>query len=177
MEERTEEAFAFQELLTVVGKKLQVGEAAPNFSLDYVDLIDMTIHRTQLTESACTIRVLSIVNSLDLPTCRLQTLRWEAIHTSFPPGVSLYTISMDLPHAQVHWQINEGVLHQMLSAHRSEQFALTYGLLLKEWRLLQRAVFVIDCNDHIAYAEYVTDQQREPDYEQARQAILSIITP
>src|SRR5579859_1015131 len=176
MEERTGEAFAFQEFLTVVGKKLQVGNLAPNFSLDYVDLIVMTIHRAQLAESACTVRVLSIINSLDMPTCRLQTLRWEALHNSLPPDVSLYTISMDLPHAQVHWQTTEGILHQMLSAHRSEQFALSYGLLLKEWRLLQRAVFVIDHNDHIIYVEYVADQQREPDYEEACKAVLSIMT-
>jgi thioredoxin-dependent peroxiredoxin len=38
-------------------------------------------------------------------------------------------------------------------------------VLLKEWRLLQRAVFVIDNNDRIVYAEYVTDQMTEPDYD------------
>ena len=40
-------------------------------------------------------------------------------------------------------------------------------MLLKEWRLLQRAVFVVDRHDRIAYAEYVADQMREPDYDAA----------
>jgi len=42
---------------------------------------------------------------------------------------------------------------------------------LKEWRLLQRAVFVIDRHDRIVYAEYIADQLREPDYAAALQAL------
>jgi thiol peroxidase len=61
-------------------------------------------------------------------------------------------------------------MHQVLSAHRSEQFGRDYGVLLKEWRLLQRAVFVIDRDDHILYAEYVADQLGEPDYAAAIEA-------
>ncbi len=45
----------------------------------------------------------------------------------------------------------ETVAHQSLSSHRSEQFGREYGVLLKEWRLLQRAVFVIDKNDRIVH--------------------------
>ena len=72
---------------------------------------------------------------------------------------------------QARWQESAGVLHQVLSAHRSEQFGQEYGVWLKEWSLLQRAVFVIDRNDHIVYAEYVADQLREPDYAAAMQAV------
>jgi thiol peroxidase len=172
MEERVGEAFSFSEPLTVLGRKLQPGEQAPDFSLDYVDLIDMTIHHTRLADTAGVVRVLSIVNSLDMPICRLQTRHWEKAYASFPSDVCLYTISMDLPHAQAHWQVVEAVIHQTLSAHRSELFGLQYGLLLKEWRLLQRAVFVIARDDRIAHVEYVADQQREPDYEAALSAIM-----
>ena len=54
--------------------------------------------------------------------------------------------------------------------HRSEQFGQDYGVLIKEWRLLQRAVVVIDRNDRIVHAEYVADQMREPNYAEAVQA-------
>jgi hypothetical protein len=37
--------------------------------------------------------------------------------------------------------------------------------------LLQSAVFVLDCNAHIVYAEYIADQLREPDYAAAMQAV------
>ena len=53
----------------------------------------------------------------------------------------------------------------------SEQFGQDYGVWLKEWRQLARAVFVIDRDDHIVYAEYVADQLREPDYGAAMQAV------
>lgn len=52
-------------------------------------------------------------------------------------------------------------------AHRSEQFGQDYGVLLKEGRLLQRAVVVIDRTDRVVYAEYVADQMDEPDYARA----------
>ena len=61
--------------------------------------------------------------------------------------------------------------HKSLSAHKSEQFGQDYGVLLKEWRLLQRAVFVIDRDDTVVYAEYVPDQMREPDYDKAVEAV------
>jgi thiol peroxidase len=176
MEERVGEAFACDEHFTVVGRKLQPGEPAPNFSLDYIDLIDMTIHCAQLLDSGGMVRIFSMVNSLNMPTCRLQTRRWEELCRSFPSDVCLYTISMDLPHAQIQWQASEEIIHQFLSAYRSERFGQDYGVLLKELRLLQRAVFVIDRADTIVYAEYVADQQGEPQYEAALETVFRIAT-
>ncbi|MEP7198262.1 MAG: redoxin family protein, partial [Chloroflexota bacterium] len=103
-------------------------------------------------------------NSLDTPVCHKETHRWEALRAELPPDVVVYTISMDLPYAQARWQTDEGVNHTALSAHRSTQFGTDYGVLIKEWRLLQRAVFVIDRADRVVYAEYVADQMAEPDY-------------
>ncbi len=62
-------------------------------------------------------------------------------------------------------------MHQALSAQRSEQFGQDYGTWLKQWRLLQRSVFVLNRNDRIVYSEYVADQLREPDYPAALQAV------
>jgi thioredoxin-dependent peroxiredoxin len=72
---------------------------------------------------------------------------------------------------QADWQGSAGVLHQALSGHRSEGFGYDYGVWLKEWRLFQRAVFVIDRKDDIVYVEYVTDQLCEPDYIAAIQVV------
>jgi thiol peroxidase len=171
MEERTSEAFAFDEQLTVVGRKLQPGEAAPDFLLDYPDLIEMTIQSARLADSTGMVRLLNVVNSLERPVCQQVTRRWDELSAGLPDGVCLSTVSMDLPLAQARWQAAEGIMHQVLSAHRSEQFALDYGVLLKEWRLLQRAVFVIDRDVHIVYAEYVADQLGEPEYLTAMQAV------
>ena len=81
--------------------------------------------------------------------------------------------TMDLPFAQARWRAAEHVGHDALSAHRDERFGVDYGVLLKEWRLLQRAVFVIDGDDRVVHAEYVADQMREPDYDAAVAAARS----
>jgi thiol peroxidase len=171
MEERTGEAFARDSHLTVIGSKLQPGEAAPDFLLDYLDLLEMTIQSARLADSAGMVRLLSVVNSLERPVCQQVTRRWEEHGARLPAGVCLYTVSMDLPRAQARWQAGAGVMHQLLSAHQSDQFGRDYGVLLKEWHLLQRAVFVIDRDDQIVYAEYVADQLGEPDYLTALQAV------
>jgi len=176
MEERSGEAFEGDEPFTVIGRKLQPGEAAPDFSLDYLDLAEMTIRSACLADSAGMVRLLSAVNSLDMPVCSWQTKRWEELSKMLPAGICLYTISMDHPHTQARWQAAEQVMHQALSASRSEQFGQDYGLLLKERRLLQRATVVINRHDRIVYMEYVDNQLREPDYATAIAALRQAVT-
>ena len=88
-------------------------------------------------------------------------------------GVDIYTVSMDLPFAQLRWRTTESVSHGALSSHRSEAFGKAYGVLLKEWRLLERAVFVIDGTGRLTHVEYVPDQLAEPDYDAALEAARS----
>jgi thiol peroxidase len=165
MEERTGEAFELGEQLTVVGGKLQSGAIAPAFTLDSFDPAAGALRQIQLSDSAGKVRLLNIVNSLDTPVCHVETQRWEKIRADLPVDVVVYTVSMDLPFAQARWQTSENVSHTMLSSHRDETFGREYGVLIKEWRLLQRAVIVIDKNDKIVHAEYVPDQMAEPDYD------------
>jgi thiol peroxidase len=163
--ERTGEAFEFDEKLTVIGKKLAAGDSAPDFALDHWD--GSAMQSVSLADSAGSVRLLNVVNSLDTPVCEVETRRWEQLRTGLPAGVRMYTISMDLPWAMARWNAAEKVEHQGLSSHRDDTFGRDYGVLIKEWRLLQRAVFVIDPEDRIAYAEYVDDQMLEPDYDAA----------
>jgi thioredoxin-dependent peroxiredoxin len=171
MEERRGEAFAGPEQLTVMGRQLHVGDPAPDFRLDYLDLADLAIRTVGLADSAGMVRLLSAVNSLERPVCQRVTRQWEALCAALPPDACIYTVSLDSPQMQASFQDSAGVLHQALSAQRSEQFGQDYGVWLKEWHLLQRAVFVLDRHDHIVYAEYVADQFSEPDYLTALHAL------
>src|SRR5947209_16943291 len=171
MEERIGEVFAGDEQLTVIGRHLHAGDAAPDFRLDYLDLADLVIRTISLADSTGQVRLLSVVNSLERPVCQRVTRQWEALYVTLPSNACIYTVSMDSPQMQAHWQDTVGVLHQLLSAQRSEQFGQDYGVWLKEWRLLQRAVFVLDCYDRIVYVQYVADQLREPDYAMALQVV------
>jgi thioredoxin-dependent peroxiredoxin len=171
MEECIGDAFAGAELLTVMGRQLHVGEPAPNFWLDYLDLADLVVRTVSLADSTGMVCLLNVVNSLERPLCKLVTRRWEVLCADLPPNACIYTVSMDSPQMQAHWQDAAGVLHQVLSAQRSEQFGHDYGVWLKEWQQLALAVFVIDRHDRVVCAEYVADQLREPDYAAALQAV------
>lgn len=167
MEERRGEAYELGESLTVVGRKLRPGDLAPDFILDHFAPAESAIRQVRLSDSTGQVRLLNVVNSLDTPVCHVETRRWESLRAALPPDVQVYTVSMDLPFAQARWQTAEGVAHPALSAHKNEAFGQDYGVLLKEWRLLQRAVFVVDGVGKIVHAEYVPDQMAEPDYDAA----------
>jgi thiol peroxidase len=173
--ERTGEAFEGDIRLTVVGDRLKPGDTAPDFSLDALAPGEALPREVTLAAGTGRVRLLHVVNSLDTPVCHVGAHRFETMRTSDRlPGVDVYTISMDLPFAQARWRAAEAVDHEALSAHRSEAFGRDYGVLLREWRLLQRAVFVIDAENRIAHAEYVADQMAEPDYDAAAAVARSL---
>lgn len=177
MEERVGEAFAGDEQLTVIGTSLQPGEAAPDFCLEYLDLADATIRTVGLADSAGMVQLLNVVNTLANVVCQQVTRHWETLCADLPPGACLYTVSMDLPQTQAQWQDATGVIHQALSAAHSKQFGQDYGVWLKEWCLLQMAVFVIDRHGYIVYTEYIADQRHEPDYGAALKAVHQAALP
>jgi thioredoxin-dependent peroxiredoxin len=171
MEERMEEAVAGPEQLTGIGRQLQAGDPAPDFRLDYLDLADLAVRTIGLADSTGLVRLLNVVNSLASPLCQQVIKQWETLRVVLPPDACIYTVSVDTPQMQARWQETEGVLHQVLSAHRSDRFGRDYGVWLRQVRQLAPAVFVLDRYDRIAYAEYVTGKRREPDYAAALQAV------
>lgn len=174
---RSGEAFEGDIRLTVAGEKLRVGDTAPDFTLDALSSGDPAPREIRLADGGGRVRLLHVVNSLDTPVCHIGTHRFEQMRAAGTlPNVDVYTISMDLPFAQLRWRTGESVLHETLSGHRSEKFGLDYGVLLREWRLLQRAIFVVDADATIRYAEYVADQMAEPDYEAAADAARACVS-
>jgi thiol peroxidase len=165
--ERSGEAFELGEQLTVVGRKLTPGDTAPDATLETFDSAADAVRSVRLTDWANQVRLLNVVNSLDTPVCDVETRRWEALRSNLPSDVVVLTVSMDLPFAQARWCGAAQVGHVALSAHKDEAFGRAYGVLLKEWRLLQRAVFVLDRQGCLVHAEYVADQMAEPDYDSA----------
>ena len=71
-------------------------------------------------------------------------------------GVDVYTISVDLPFGQKRWCSAFGVDKvKMLSDHRDTSFGANYGVLIKDARLLARALFVIGKDNTIQHVEFV----------------------
>lgn len=148
--------------LTLVGPELKAGDKAPGF-----DVVDKTLQPVKLADTSGSVRIFSVVPSLDTPVCDMQTKRFDDESRKLG-NIKIYTVSMDLPFAQARWSNNFGVDDViMLSDHRDGSFGMAYGTLIKEWRILSRAIFVLDENDVIRHAEYVKEVADHPDYETA----------
>src|SRR5205085_5557569 len=128
-----------------------------------------------LARTGAGVRIFSVVPSLDTPVCDAQTKKFnEEVPTM--AGVDVYTVSVDLPFAQKRWCSAFGVDKvKMLSDHRDGSFGTAYGVMIKDARLLARALFVIDKDNKIQHAEYVGEVANHPDYEAAVRVAKSLI--
>lgn len=176
MDERSGDATLFGEPLTVIGPLLAVSDAAPDFTLIDFDPTAFRMTPFTLADLQGKTAVLSVVVSLDTPVCHAATQRWDQEFEQLR-GVELLTISKDLPFAQARWKEAAGVHHRTLSAYQDDQFATAYGVLLKEPRLLQRSVFVIAPDGHLAHVDYVKEQSNEPNYRAALDAARQVAGP
>jgi thiol peroxidase len=153
--------------LTLIGNEVKVGEKAPDFTV-----LDNDLSPVQFSSYRGKICVLSSVPSLDTPVCDLETRRFNEEANRLGPDILILTISMDLPFAQKRWCAAAGVNKvQTLSDHRDASFGTSYGVLIKELRLLARAVFLVDRQGTIQYIQFVKELSKEPDYE----ALLSAL--
>ena len=154
--------------LTVMGDVLSVGDTAPEFTVTANDMSQVS-----LSDSSGKVRLISVVPSLDTGICDAQTRRFSEETMSLPIDVEVYTISAEHPFNQKRWCGAVGIDRmQVLSDHMDMNFGESYGLAIKEWRLLQRAIFVVGKDDKITYTEYVPEIASHPDYDAALSAVL-----
>jgi thiol peroxidase len=165
-EERPGDATLRGNPVTVLGPRLEPGRKAPEFTLVAFDPKEFAMSPFGSADLRGKTALLNVVVSLDTPVCQTETKRWEREAAALT-GVEVLTISKDLPFAQARWKSAEGVGHRTLSAYQDDNFALAYGVLLKEPRLLQRSVFVIGPDGQLRHVEYVKEQTQEPDYDAA----------
>jgi len=151
--------------VTLVGNEVKVGDAAPDFKVLANDLSEVT-----LADTKGSVRLISVVPSIDTGVCDAQTRRFNEEAAKLE-NVKVLTISADLPFAQKRWCGANGIENvQTLSDHRDVSFGQAYGVLIKELRLLARAIFVIDSEDKVTYVEYVPEVTNHPNYEAAIEA-------
>jgi thioredoxin-dependent peroxiredoxin len=156
--------------VTLLGNELKVGDAAPDFTAVGNDLKPV-----RLSQFKGKVVVLSAVPSLDTPTCNLETRRFNAEAAKLGPDVVILIVSMDLPFAQKRWCGAAGVDRVItVSDHRDASFGTAYGVLIKDMRLLARAVFVVDRQGTIRYIQFVKDVGTEPDYASVLDAVKGL---
>ena len=150
------------------GNLPSVGSDAPDFNLANKDLADVS-----LTDFAGQKKVLSILPSVDTPTCATSTRKFNE-HASSLDNVSVLVISADLPFAQARFCGAEGLENvHTLSTFRSD-FANDYGINITDGPLAGvtgRAVVVIDENNTVVHSQLVGEIADEPDYQAALDAL------
>ncbi len=129
---------------------LQVGRSAPDFNLIANDLSSKS-----LADYAGKVKVISVIPSIDTGVCSAQTRRFNSEAASLDATVVL-TVSADMPFALGRFCGSEGIENtETLSTQRDMKFADDYGVHDTDWRICQRAVFVLDRDNVLQYAEYV----------------------
>ncbi|MCK5012536.1 MAG: thiol peroxidase [Candidatus Omnitrophica bacterium] len=152
--------------LTLVGNDVQIGQSAPDATLIANDLSEF-----QLSSLKGKKVILSAVPSLDTPVCDLQTKRFNSEAVNSGDNVAVITLSMDLPFAQARWCGATGSDQiKTYSDYKSASFGKAYGVLIKELRLLSRAIFVVDQDGILQYKQFVSEITNEPDYDEVLEA-------
>ena len=153
--------------LTLVGQEVHVGDLAPDFEVIANDLSPF-----KLSSLKGKVAIICSVPSLDTPTCDIETRWFNEEAAKLGPDVVVLTISMDLSFAQKRWCGAAGVERvTTYSDHRDAAFGQAYGVLIKELRLLARAVFVVDKGGNLRYVQVVKEQANEPDYDEVLKAV------
>ena len=155
----------------LIGEAIKEGGKAPSFKVVNTELKDISSD-----EFNGKVRLIASVPSLDTPICDLQIKRFNDEATKLSKELVIIFISMDLPFAQKRFcQANKIKQVRTFSDYRDADFGQKYGVLIKELRLLARAIFVIDREDVVRYVEYVPELTAHPDYDKALTALKKIV--
>ncbi|MGB9742116.1 MAG: thiol peroxidase [candidate division WOR-3 bacterium] len=156
--------------VTLVGPELKVGERAPDFTLTGNEL-----QPVRLEDFRNRILIILTLPSLDTPVCDLETRRFNSEAEKLGAEVAVLAVSMDLPFAQKRWCGAAGVKNVLTASdHRDGTFGTAYGVLIKEFRLLARTVFVVDRGGIIRYIQLVPEAGKEPDYGSVLAAVQNL---
>lgn len=153
--------------LTLIGNEVKVGQPVPDCEVTGTDL-----EQVKLSSFRGKTILISSVPSLDTSVCDIMTRRFNEEAVSLGDDVVVLVISMDLPFGQNRWCVATDVKNiYTLSDHRSATFGEAFGVLIKDMRLLARAVFVVDKAGIIRHVEIVEELTHEPDYDAVLKAV------
>ena len=152
---------------TLIGPELKPGDKAPAFTLTRPR--DEQVNSDRFSGKPL---VISVIPSIETGVCSQQTRRFNEEAAKLGDAVNILAVSADLPFTQARWCGAEGIEQViMASDYKDMNFGTAYGTHVKEVRLESRAVFVVDKDGVIRYAEYVPIGGQEPNYDAALAAL------
>lgn len=143
----------------VSGNEVKVGDTAPDFTVINNSMSPVSLKDTK------GVRIFLTAPSIDTPVCDLEVRTFNE-RASEVPGVTVYTVSMDLPFAQSRWCAAHGVESVItVSDFKDRLFGKNFGTYIDDLGLLARAAFVVDSNNKVTYVEYVPEVTNQPDFD------------
>lgn len=157
--------------ISLAGRKVQEGDEAPQFKAS-----DSGLKELKLSDFRDAIKVMTSFLSLDTPTCDMQVKEFNKLAHHLSNEVVTIGVSLDLPFAQKRFcEENKIDKIVILSDYKTNSFGINYGLLIKEMRLLARAVIIADKNNVLRYIQIVNEATNAPDYEAALAALKEVV--
>ena len=159
---------------SIKGDIPEVGEKGLDFTFVKSDLSEASLYDDYDDK----VKVLIAVPSLDTGICQMETRRFNQ-EISQRAGVEAIVISKDLPFAMNRFCEAEGIANvTSASDYRYADFVNEYNTEILSGPmkgLSARAVFVLDKDNTIKYAELVPEIAQEPEYEAALSVVDSLI--
>jgi thiol peroxidase len=153
--------------VVILGSDLNIGDQAPEFEAVANDWEPVRV----LAQSRGKVRIIAAVPSLETAVCDRETRTFNQAASDLDENIMIITVSTDLPFTQARWCGAAGIERVLVvSDHLSTDFGLKYGCLIKERRILRRAVFVVNQDDTVVYVDYMKALGDEPDYQAVLQA-------
>lgn len=169
--ERTNVLTVKGKAVTLIGEEVKIGQKAPG-----ARVLDKDLNEVGLPGFAGKIKLIASVPSLDTPVCDTEIKRFNDEAAAVSKDVVIIFVSMDLPFAQKRFCQEYDIKKvKTFSDHRDADFGKNYGTLIKELRLLARAIFIVDAEDTVRYIEYVKELSSPPDYEKALAALRDLV--
>ena len=185
------QGFMYQDI-PVTKKTISIGEGnsvtlhGKNFALSGtgIKVVDMLRHvqvakkdlsLIDIADTKGTIRIISVVPSLDTKVCEQQTHYLSEKNNGLDKTVELLTVSVDTPFAQDRFAKEAQIQNvTFFSDYRGGQFGREYGLFIQEPHILSRAVLVVDKENIVRYLQVTPELAQMPDMEAAFQVARSL---
>ncbi len=157
--------------LPLSGQAIKVGDRLPSAMVTAGNLgpVDIATGNGK-------VRIISVVPSVDTPTCEAQTHQLSEKDRKLAEKVEMITISMDLPFAQQRFAKEAKIKNiTFYSDYKSGEFGKHNGLMIDPLHLLARAVIVTDKDGIVRYMQVVPEVTELPDMAAAMDAAKALL--
>lgn len=156
------------EVTALVGEPLKVGETLPHFKLE-----DQNGEKVKTADLVGQLMLISVVPDLNTGTCTLQTRHFNQTVDQFE-GIQFLTVSTNTVAEQRDWCAAEGVKNLRMLSDEQESFGYATKLYIPSQGFDARAVYILDADGVVRYAQIVPEVSEEPDYDDALRVLREL---